>query len=328
VSVATRPFARPMRRCPSGPPAGSSAWILTPSAAGRTRAGSRHSRPPAATAASSRATGRADPPGPPPRCHPPARLSRRARPTGCPARTAAATRPARPWAACAMPSRPLTGRRSATDGRALVAALVAHLDADDEAGRDRAEGDAVEATDALAARVAAAGIPLPDAVSCSSPRASRSSRSSVRSPVGRSLDPDRLLRDLRAFVRSARSAAPPSRPEPPGGPGLMPAGLLPALTSILALVLSPRPARPVARTPPAVPADLGGSGCSSTGSPRAARRSPPRRLERDPVPDLVPDGRGLDGRLARPRDDLPPVPDAVRLHVRVLPASWPACSRC
>jgi excisionase family DNA binding protein len=51
------------------------------------------------------------------------------------------------------------------DGRALVAALVAHLDADDEAARDDAEHDAILATEALAGRIAAAGITLADAVS-------------------------------------------------------------------------------------------------------------------------------------------------------------------
>ncbi len=50
------------------------------------------------------------------------------------------------------------------DGRAIVAALLAHLDALDDAGRDIAEQDAVTATNTLAARVSAAGIPLGDAV--------------------------------------------------------------------------------------------------------------------------------------------------------------------
>ncbi len=42
------------------------------------------------------------------------------------------------------------------------------------------------------------------------------------------------------------------------------------------------------------------------------------RLERAPVPGLVPDRGDLDGRLARPRDGVPARPDAVRLHVRRL----------
>ncbi len=51
------------------------------------------------------------------------------------------------------------------DGRAIVGALIAYLDAVDDAGRVLAEGDAIAATDTLAARVAGAGIPLGDAVS-------------------------------------------------------------------------------------------------------------------------------------------------------------------
>lgn len=78
------------------------------------------------------------------------------------------------------------------DGRALVAALVAHLDADDDAGRAHAEQDAIAATDALAGRVAAAGIPLGDAVSLFV-----AARRPFFEEIGliarrRSLDPDRL----------------------------------------------------------------------------------------------------------------------------------------
>jgi excisionase family DNA binding protein len=52
------------------------------------------------------------------------------------------------------------------DGRRLVAALVAHLDADpdDAAGRDRAEADAAAIVDDLAVRLAASGTSLTDAV--------------------------------------------------------------------------------------------------------------------------------------------------------------------
>lgn len=78
------------------------------------------------------------------------------------------------------------------DGRALVAALVAHIDAVDENGRDRAERAAVAATDALAGRVAAAGIPLADAVSLFV-----AARRPFLAELGaiarrRSLDPDRM----------------------------------------------------------------------------------------------------------------------------------------
>jgi excisionase family DNA binding protein len=78
------------------------------------------------------------------------------------------------------------------DGRALVAALLAHLDAPDEDAREVAEVDALAATDALAGRVAAAGIPLSDAVSLFV-----AARSPFLTELGaiarrRSLDPDRL----------------------------------------------------------------------------------------------------------------------------------------
>ena len=52
------------------------------------------------------------------------------------------------------------------------------------------------------------------------------------------------------------------------------------------------------------------------------------RLERAALPHLVPHGRDLDGRLARPRDRVPPGAYAVRLHVRALPRCWRACSPC
>ncbi len=78
------------------------------------------------------------------------------------------------------------------DGRALVAALLAHLDAPDDYGREVAEGEALAATDALAGRVAAAGIPLGDAVSLFV-----AARRPFLAELGaiarrRSLDPDRL----------------------------------------------------------------------------------------------------------------------------------------
>ena len=78
------------------------------------------------------------------------------------------------------------------DGRTLVAALLAHLDATDDVGRNSAEADAVVATDALARRVADAGIPLADAVSLFV-----AARRPFLAELGaiarrRSLDPDRL----------------------------------------------------------------------------------------------------------------------------------------
>lgn len=51
-----------------------------------------------------------------------------------------------------------------TDGRGLVASLVAYLDADDDAGRAEAEARAADLTDDLARRLAAAGLSLTEAV--------------------------------------------------------------------------------------------------------------------------------------------------------------------
>jgi excisionase family DNA binding protein len=78
------------------------------------------------------------------------------------------------------------------DGRSLVAALVAHIDASDDAERLAAEDAAIATTDALARRVAAAGISLGDAVSLFI-----AARRPFLAELGviarrRSLDPDRL----------------------------------------------------------------------------------------------------------------------------------------
>ena len=77
-------------------------------------------------------------------------------------------------------------------GRALVAALLAHLDAEDEAGRQRAETLATAATEDLARRMSAAGIALADAVSMFV-----AARRPFLTELGviarrRSIDPDRL----------------------------------------------------------------------------------------------------------------------------------------
>ncbi|HET7030641.1 MAG TPA: helix-turn-helix domain-containing protein [Candidatus Limnocylindrales bacterium] len=77
-------------------------------------------------------------------------------------------------------------------GRALVAALLAHLDADDDAARTRAEAIATAATEDLARRMASAGIPLAEAVSLFV-----AARRPFLSELGviarrRSIDPDRL----------------------------------------------------------------------------------------------------------------------------------------
>jgi excisionase family DNA binding protein len=77
-------------------------------------------------------------------------------------------------------------------GRALVAAMLAHLDAPDDTARDRAQATAVALTEDLAHRLAAAGIPLGEAVSLFV-----SARRPFLTELGviarrRSLDPDRL----------------------------------------------------------------------------------------------------------------------------------------
>jgi len=77
-------------------------------------------------------------------------------------------------------------------GRALVAAMLAHLDAPDDASRDLAQSSAVALTEDLARRLAAAGIPLGDAVSLFV-----AARRPFLTELGviarrRSLDPDRL----------------------------------------------------------------------------------------------------------------------------------------
>jgi excisionase family DNA binding protein len=88
---------------------------------------------------------------------------------------------------------PATERDAFRDGgRALVGALLAHLDATDDAARDAAEGSAMTATDDLARRLAAAEIPLADAVSLFV-----AARRPFLTELGviarrRSLDPDRL----------------------------------------------------------------------------------------------------------------------------------------
>jgi excisionase family DNA binding protein len=88
---------------------------------------------------------------------------------------------------------PVTDRDAFRDGgRALVRALLAHLDASDDASRATAEQAALAATDDLARRLASAAIPLADAVSLFV-----AARRPFLTELGviarrRSLDPDRL----------------------------------------------------------------------------------------------------------------------------------------
>ena len=79
-----------------------------------------------------------------------------------------------------------------SDGRGLVASLVAYLDASDDAARAAAEATAVELTDDLARRLAAAGLSLTESVGLFV-----AARRPFLSELGalarrRSLDPERL----------------------------------------------------------------------------------------------------------------------------------------
>jgi excisionase family DNA binding protein len=88
---------------------------------------------------------------------------------------------------------PIVDRDAFRDGgRALVASMLAHLDAPDDASRQRAEASAIALTEDLAHRLAAAGIPLAEAVSLFV-----AARRPFLTELGviarrRSLDPDRL----------------------------------------------------------------------------------------------------------------------------------------
>jgi excisionase family DNA binding protein len=78
------------------------------------------------------------------------------------------------------------------DGRALVAAMLAFLDAPDDAASDASEAAAVKLTEGLSRRLAGAGIPLGDSVSLFV-----AARRPFLAELGmiarrRSLDPDRL----------------------------------------------------------------------------------------------------------------------------------------
>lgn len=78
-------------------------------------------------------------------------------------------------------------------GRRLVAALLEHLDAADDAGRDRAEHEAIAVTDELTRQLVASGIGPADAVSLFV-----ASRRPFLAELGaiarrRSLDPERLI---------------------------------------------------------------------------------------------------------------------------------------
>ena len=75
-------------------------------------------------------------------------------------------------------------------------------------------------------------------------------------------------------------------------------------------------ARPVARASPRLPARLGVRDAVLRARRRRRGGRRRERLERAPLPRVVPDRRHLDRRLAGPRDGVPARAHAVRLHVR------------
>ncbi len=78
-------------------------------------------------------------------------------------------------------------------------------------------------------------------------------------------------------------------------------------------------AGPVARPPPRHIRRCGAWGWHSSRSARRVRRWRPHRLERDHLSGLVPDGRGLDGRLAGSGQCLPAGPHPLWVWLRVVP---------
>ena len=221
----------------------------------------------------------------------------------------------------ATPSRPPIAKPSGTTAGRLVAALLAHLDAVDEEDREQAEREAVGATDALATRVAAAGISLADAVTLFVAARRPFLRSSGRSPAGALSIPTGSAGSTTgrrgSWTGCSSVSSRPTRRHRPD----MPAGSIQALTSLLAFVMALALLDQWRERRAAVPARLGGR--DAVLRDRLGLRGDRRgeRLERGALPDLVPDRRDLDGRLARARDGVPPRPDAVRLHVRGLPAA-------
>ena len=203
-------------------------------------------------------------------------------------------------------------------------ALVAHLDADPSDDRARAAAEAQ--ADADRRRPGRAGWPPRDEPDRGGRpvRRARAGRSSTSSPASAAGGPwmprgsPALYEDAtglldRLLLRFDR--------DPPGRGGLtwIHGSSCPALTSILALVFAVALFDQWRERRGGFQLIWGfgmlfygvGAGCEAI----AARG----RLERDPVPDVVPDRRRLDGRLARPRDGVPAGPDALRLQLRAVP---------
>ncbi len=245
--------------CRSGRPAGSSAWTRTPSDAGPTKAASTRSRRPAATAGSSEPTWTDwSPAAGPARARWPSMGATPERLSKVYHRSYAATDASADHVRTAVADADREVYR--LDGRRLVTALVAHLDADpaDVGARARSEADAAELVDDLARRLAPSGTSLTESVGLFV--AARRPFLAELAGLGRrrALDAGPTCRPLRGRVRVAGSAAAPADRDAPGGRLTMdPTIWLPALTSVLALVFAVLPVRPVAGAPRRVPARLG-----------------------------------------------------------------------
>ena len=121
-------------------------------------------------------------------------------------------------------------------------------------------------------------------------------------------------------VGAARPAAAPAHRDLPGrGRGHEPRGRPAGPDLDPRARLRGRAVRPVARAARRVPADLDARDALLRRRRRLRGAGRGERLERGAVPDLVPDRRGLDGRLAGARDGVPAGQDAVRLQLRAVP---------
>ena len=249
-----------------------------------------------------------------------------------PERLARAYRRALRRAASSPATRPDDAEREAyrDDGRRLIEALVAYLDADagDRASATGPKPGDGRIVDEQARRLAASGTSLTEAVA----RFVAARRPFLAELAGigrrRSLDPSRLAVlygerrrcSIDCCCRSSRRTRRGRRPMRLGRRSCPRADLAPRPG------LRGRPVRPVARAARRVPAHLGLGmlfyGIAAGAEALAAAGG----WNEAPVPDLVPDRRGLDGRLARARDGVPARPDALRLHVRAVPVPGRRCS--
>ena len=198
--------------------------------------------------------------------------------------------------------------------------------------RDRLEAEARAIVDDQASPAGGGGGSLTDAVSGSSPRASRSSPSwPASAAAARWIRPDWPTCTATRRRCSIGCCCASSTHRTSASRALIDAAstsLLPALTvrssrssSALALFDQWRERRGGFQLIWAIGMLFYGiaAGCEALAGAR--------RLERGPVPDLVPDRRRLDRRLARPRDRVPAGSDPVRLQLRPVPVPGRRCSR-